>query len=195
MRCETERFMRLVAWPLFPVLLFATADARPAEVAVHVVRAGDALHVEASAEFRGTIPRTWEVLTGYERYAEFIPDMQRSRVVSRIGNHVEVQQNGHARLLFLGFPIDVRLSVTEYPPERIVSRATGGNFREMLGTYRLEDEKGRVRLVYTGRLVPDFAVPPVLGTLVFKHNIETTFRALVEEIERQQAPAMPPKSD
>ena len=183
------------AMALLAALLLEPPGAWPAEIVVHVVRAGEALEVEASAEFRGNVPRTWEVLTGYDRYADFIPDMQTSRVVSRTGNRVEVQQNGQARLLFVGFPIDVRLSVTEYPQERIVSRATGGNFREMLGTYRIEDDKGRVRLLYSGRLVPDFAVPPVVGTWVFKHNIEATFRALVEEIERQQPRVVPPKNE
>lgn len=98
-------------------------------------------------------------------------------------------------MLFVGFPIDVRLTVTEYPFERVVSRATAGNFREMLGAYRLHEEEGKMRLHYTGRMIPDFAIPPLVGTLVFRHNIETTFRALVEEIERRQPQQPPPKGE
>lgn len=180
---------------LFAALALAAADASPAEILLHVVRAGDALEVEASAEFKGTISRAWQVLTAYERYAEFIPDMESSRVVSRDGQQVEVVQKGHARVLFVGFPIDVRLLVTEHPYQRVVSRAVAGNFREMLGTYQLEESKGRVRLHYTGRMTPDFSIPPLVGTLVFRHNIETTFRALVEEIERWQPQAPPPKGE
>ena len=178
---------------LFAAFVLAAAPARAAEIQVHVARVGEALEVDASAEFPGTVPRTWQVLTAYERYADFIPDMQSSRVVARDGPRVEVEQKGQARLLFLGFPIDVRLSVTEYPQERVVSRATAGNFREMLGSYKLEEAKGRVRLHYTGRLMPDFPIPPLIGTLVFRHNIEATFRALVEEIERRQP--QPPKAE
>jgi hypothetical protein len=53
--------------------------------------------------------------------------------------------------------------------------------------YTLEAGQGRVLLRYTGRMVPDFYVPPLIGTLVLRHSVETSFRALVDEIERRQA--------
>ena len=154
-----------------------------AEVVVNVTRSGDALEVEASAEFDGNIRRTWQVLTDYDRLADFIPDLQASRVISREGNRLEVEQKGQARLLFVGFPIELRLAITEYPYERLVSRAIAGNFREMVSTYRLEAGQGRVLLRYTGRMVPDFVIPPLIGPLILRTSVETTFRALVNEIE------------
>lgn len=172
---------------LFACVAGFAAAAPAAEVAVHVTRNGEAFHVDASAEFDGTIARTWQVLTDYGRLAEFIPDVQTSRVVSREGNQVQVEQKGEARFLFVSFPIDVRLAITEHPYERIVSRAVAGNFREMRNAYMLETGQGRVLLRYSGRMVPDFYVPPLIGTLVLRHNVETSFHALVDEIERRQA--------
>ncbi len=172
---------------LLPLLALLT-PAQAAEVAVNVSRNGDAFHVEASAEFDGTVARTWQVLTDYGRLAEFVPDLQTSRVVSRDGNQAVVEQKGEARVLFFSYPIDVRLAITEYPHERVVSRAVSGNFREMHSAYSLEVGQGRVVLRYTGRMVPDFYVPPLIGTLALTHNVETSFRALVDEIERRQAP-------
>jgi hypothetical protein len=37
--------------------------------------------------------------------------------------------------------------------------------------------------------VPDFELP-LFGTWVLKSNVETTFRAMVEEIERGQEPVI-----
>jgi len=155
-----------------------------AEVTVDATRHGDVLQVEASAEFEGSLARTWQVLTDYGRFAEFVPDLQVSRVISREGSNAVVEQKGEARLLFFSYPVDVRLAVTEFPHERIVSQAIAGNFREMRCTYTLEMREGRVLLRYSGRLVPDFYVPPLIGTLVLRSHVESTFRALVEEIER-----------
>lgn len=177
---------------LLLVSLLVPAPARAADIVVHVERSDGALQVEASADFEGSIFLAWRVLTDYGRLAEFVPDVLSSRVISRDGNHVLVEQKGEARLLFVRFPIDVRLAITEHPYERIVSRAVGGNFREMQGTYRLEAGQGRVLLRYSGRLVPDFFVPPLVGTLVLRHNVEATFRALVEEMERLQAQSRKP---
>ena len=88
-------------------------------------------------------------------------------------------------MLFFSYPINVRLAITELPQERVESRAIAGNFREMRNVYSLEQRQGRVLLRYTGYLVPDFFIPPLIGTLAFRNNVEETFRALVEEIERR----------
>lgn len=171
------------------VLVCATgfaAAVTAAEVAVQVTRDGEVFQVDASADIEGNVARTWRVLTDYGRFAEFIPDLHSSRVVSRDGQQVVVEQKGEARVLFFSFPIDVRLAITEHPNGRLVSRAVAGNFREMRGAYSLEAGQGRVLLRYAGRMVPDFFVPPLIGTLALRQNVETSFRALVAEIERQQ---------
>jgi len=80
--------------------------------------------------------------------------------------------------------MEVRLSITEYPFERIESRSVAGNFREMSNTYTLEMRSGTIYLAYSGRMVPDFYVPPLIGTLALAQNVESTFRALVSEMER-----------
>lgn len=87
--------------------------------------------------------------------------------------------------------MDVRLAVTEHPYERVESRSVAGNFKEMQNTYRLELRRGHVHLQYSGRMVPDFTVPPLIGTWVLQHNVESTFRALVDEMERRQLEALP----
>jgi ribosome-associated toxin RatA of RatAB toxin-antitoxin module len=177
---------RIASRPLFLWIVLLAAAAQAAEVTVNAARSGDALQVEASAELEGSLTRAWQVLTDYDRLAAFVPDLQVSRVVSRERNSALVEQRGAARLLFFSYPMDVRLAITEYPRERVESRAVAGNFREMRSTYTLEMREGRVLLRYSGRMVPDFYVPPLIGTLVLRHNVESAFRALVDEIERGQ---------
>jgi hypothetical protein len=172
--------------------LVLAVPAQGAEVTVHATRNGDALEVVAVAEFEGEIGRTWQVLTDYGRIAEFVPSLQVSRVISRGLNSAVVEQRGEARLLFFSYPINVRLAVTERPHERVESRAVSGNFREMRNAYVLEQRQGRVLLRYTGYLVPDFFVPPLIGTLALRNNVEETFRALVDEIERRHREAAQP---
>lgn len=185
MRPATLRFVCLLAGG------FATA-APAAEVTVHAARNGDVLEVVAVAEFEGDIARTWRVLTDYGRIAEYVPNLETSRIVSRDRNGAVVDQRGKARMLFFSYPINVRLAITEHPYERVESRAIAGNFREMRNSYTLETRQGRVLLRYAGRLVPDFTIPPLIGPWILRRNVEETFRALVEEIERQQRGAATP---
>jgi ribosome-associated toxin RatA of RatAB toxin-antitoxin module len=168
-------------------LFFLCAAAAPAaDVAVQATREGEAVEVEAVADLSVGIPRAWEVLTDYGRFPEFVPDLHESRVLSREGPRVVVEQKGEARFLFFSYPIEVRLAVTEYPRQRIESRAVSGNFRELRSVYTLEPREGGARLRYQGRLVPDFQLP-LFGTWVLRNNVEATFRAMVEEIEKKPA--------
>ncbi|HKA38633.1 MAG TPA: SRPBCC family protein [Burkholderiales bacterium] len=165
------------------LLACVVAAAAAADVSVEATRDGDAVEVEAVAEIAVGVARAWEVLTDYNRLAEFVPDLHESRVVSRKGDNAVVEQKGAARFLFFSYPIEVRLAVTEHPRQRIESRAVAGNFRELRSVYTLEPREGGVRLRYHGRLVPDFQLP-LFHTYVLKSNVEATFRAMVEEIER-----------
>jgi ribosome-associated toxin RatA of RatAB toxin-antitoxin module len=165
------------------LLVGVAAVATAADVSVQATRDGDALEVEAVADLAVGLARAWEVLTDYNRFSQFVPDLRESRVISREGGNAVVEQKGQARFLFFSYPIEVRLAVTEFPRERIESRAIAGNFRELRCTYTLEPREGGVRLRYQGRLVPDFQLP-LFHTYVLKSNVEATFRAMVEEIER-----------
>jgi ribosome-associated toxin RatA of RatAB toxin-antitoxin module len=172
-------FFGLLALAL-PVL----ADA--ADITVEVVRRDDSFEVEAGAEIPAQVDVAWEVLTDYDRLAEFIPGMTESRVVSRAGRSVVVDQRGKAGLLFFTFPIEVRLEIEESPYGRIESRAIRGNFRELTGAYDLQVRGDRLSLRYSGRLTPDFGIPPLIGTLLVRNTVEKRFGAMVDEIKRRQ---------
>jgi ribosome-associated toxin RatA of RatAB toxin-antitoxin module len=170
----------------------------PADISLQTTRHGDSFEVEGVAEFEAEVTLAWEVLTDYGRLSEFIPGMRSSRIVSRSNRSVVVDQSGEARLLFLSFPIQVRLEVEEFPYERIVSRAIKGNFKEFRGAYALEARGRRLLLHYTGSLTPDFSIPPLIGTILVRKTVEKRFGAMVDEIMRRQRlrklPAVAPSS-
>ncbi|HEV8644377.1 MAG TPA: SRPBCC family protein [Burkholderiales bacterium] len=157
-----------------------------ADMSLQAARHGDSFKVEAAAEFEAEVTLAWEVLTDYNRLSEFIPGMHSSRIVSRNKRSVIVDQSGEARLLFLSFPIKVRLEVQEFPYERIVSRAIEGNFKELRGAYTLEVRGRHLLLHYTGSLTPDFSIPPLIGTILVRNTMEKRFGAMVDEIMRRQ---------
>ena len=157
-----------------------------ADISLQATRHGDSFEVEAAAEFEAEVTLAWEVLTDYDRLSEFIPGMHSSRTVSRSKRSVIVDQSGEARLLFLSYPIKVRLEVEEFPYERIVSRAIGGNFKELRGAYTLEARGRHLVLHYTGSLTPDFGIPPLIGTILIRNTVAKRFGAMVNEIIRRQ---------
>ncbi|VTU19416.1 hypothetical protein H6CHR_01178 [Variovorax sp. PBL-H6] len=174
---------------LFLLLLLPLADACAASVdriTVETDSQGELITVTAAADMQ-VDPRTvWDVISDYDRLAEFIPGMRSSRVIRRDGDEVLVEQTGEFGFLFFRQAIEVRLAVSESPPGRIVAHAIGGNLRSMEGRYAVESlSGGQVRLSYSGRLVPGFQVPPFISRIAVRSTMDRQFRALVREIVRR----------
>lgn len=181
-----DRSRRMIVPALGLLLLVLPATGRVAEISIHTTRHGDSFEVEAVAEIKADVAVAWKVLTDYNRLAEFIPGMQESRVVSRDGFKVVIDQRGEVGLLFFTFPMRVRLATEEFPNDRIVSDAIAGNFKELHGVYHLQARGTGLRLRYEGKLTPDFGIPPLIGTFVVRSTVERRFSAMVREIEKVQ---------
>jgi len=180
---EGRRSIVCVVASLFCAL---SAPSMAAEIQVNASRHGDSFEVEATALIQADVADAWKVVTDYDHLAEFIPGLQESKVVSRDGFNVLLDQSGEARLLFFRFPMRVRLVITEFPRGRIVSRAIAGNFKQMQGVYHLETRGKGMQLRYEGSFTPDFDLPPFIGTLVVRKNLEKRFAAMVHEIEKRR---------
>jgi len=163
------------------------APASAGAVRVEAQREGEAVVVHAAAEVPADVRLAWDVLTGYERYPEFVPDLQVSRVVARSERGVSVEQRGSAGWLFYRIGVSVDLAVVEEPYERVRSVATGGDFHAFEGTYRLVPLAQGVRIEYSGRMVPAFRLPPVIGLVALRAMVGRQFEGLVREIERRGA--------
>jgi ribosome-associated toxin RatA of RatAB toxin-antitoxin module len=188
----------LLLWQFAMVLLLmfvgTASGANPDRVTVEARREGDAVIVEARASLNADLEIAWDVLTDYERYAEFIPDLKSSRVLARSGSSVIVEQKGQAGFFLFHFPMEVTLSVSEEPRSGITSHAIAGTFREMTGSYTLMREGDELRFTYSGRMVPDFILPPLIGTAAVKAAVRKQFGALVKRMQtRAAAPAKQPE--
>jgi len=173
---------------LLAAALFAASPAWADEPVVRAHRDGDAIVVSAVAEVRVRHAVAWSVLTDYDHYADFVPDLNYSRVRGRDPRGLIVEQRGHARFLFLSQRIEATLAVAETPQRSVTSRAVAGSFRELEGRYEIEPVAGGTRVVYTGRVVPGDSLPLWLTAMAMKSNVERQFGALVREMARRGEP-------
>ena len=176
---------------LLRIMIFVmwTACAGAADdLSVEAARRGDAVEVRARATLDAPYEVVWGTLTDYNRLAEFIPGMLRSRVIEQRGDAAVVEQVGEARFLFFSFPIEVTVVSTSRPPNAIDIRVLKGNLKRLDGGYRVEPAQGgRILLRWNGLIEPDTVMPPLLGEAVMRSNIEDQFTGMVREIERREA--------
>lgn len=161
--------------------------AAAAAIETRIERQGEYITVNASVLMQVDARIAWEVLSDYDNLAQFIPDMKSSRIVSRDGNRVLVEQKGEFGFFFYRQPVDVVLEVMEEPRRRIDARRISGNIRDLRTHYELEASDAGVKLDYVGRFIPEFSVPPLFGMPMVRRIVERRFRAMVEEIVRRDA--------
>lgn len=182
--------MRALTFAVFSCLLLlsSTGAARAADdVSVEATRRDEALEVVCRAMLDAPLELIWQTLTDYGRLAEFIPGMRKSRIVEQRGAAFIVEQSGVATFLFVSMPIEVTLASTERPPYAIEVSMLKGNLKRLDGGYRIEPQGGgRMLLTWSG-IVEALSMPPLLGEMVMRSNIEDQFRGMVREIERRDA--------
>jgi ribosome-associated toxin RatA of RatAB toxin-antitoxin module len=161
--------------------------AAPEEIETRIERQGEYITVNASVLMQVNERIAWDVLSDYGNLAQFIPDMKTSRVVSRDGNRIVVEQKGEFGFFFYRQSVDVVLEVVEEPWRRIDARRISGNIRDLETHYELKASDAGVKLDYVGRFIPEFSVPPLFGMPLVRRVVERRFRAMVEEIVRRDA--------
>jgi len=163
--------------------------ASPAHAAVPASAGADleGSHVVSwgSVEVVATPAAAFEVLTDYGRMARFLPGMVASKVVSRDGRSVVVEQTADVGVLFFSQSVTVRLAIDELPPYRLTLRALSGSFKELTGTYVLTRRQDSTLIEYNARFIPDFHLPRVVGKYAVQHSLERHLDGLAAEIGRR----------
>ena len=163
--------------------------ARP-EVSVRRVTQ-DEMHmyeVDASGSVQAAPATVWKILTTYDRMNEFVPDLASCRVLSRNGNEAIVEQFGTARFLFMSKAIHLVVRAVENPMTSIDITLVSGDMKHYESRWELYPmpETGGTRIVYRGRLMPNFYVPGILGSTMIRSDIERMMRAVLTRIDSKR---------
>ncbi|MYM69346.1 cyclase/dehydrase [Pseudoduganella sp. FT55W] len=162
------------------------------EVSVNRVEQ-DAQHmyeVDATGTVAAPLPKVWRILTGYERMAEFVPDMESCKVLSRNGNEVIIEQFGVARFLFMSKTIHLIVRAVEQPMSSIDISLISGDMKHYESHWELVPvpETGGTKVIYKGRMMPNFYVPGILGSKMIRSDIERMMSAVLARLDRRDAP-------
>lgn len=179
----------LAAIAIATVTAFAAGAAHSAQdVAIDARIKGNALAIDARATLRTSLPLIWRTLTDYDHLADFIPGMNKSRVLERRGARVIVEQTGEAKVLIFSYPIAVVVESEEHYPITIGVRVLTGNLRQLAGAYRIERVSGaydQFVLRWRGIIEPDIALPLFITAPGLRETVAEQFFGMIREIERR----------
>ncbi|QYF95978.1 SRPBCC family protein [Massilia sp. PAMC28688] len=141
--------------------------------------------VVASGTVKASQAAVWKVLTDYERMPEFVPDLEKTRLLSRNGNRAILEQAGVARFMFLSRNIHLVVQAHETPMSAIDISLVTGDMKMYDCRWEITPlPDGGTRLDYTGRMVPKFYVPGVLGSNMIRRDITRMMQAVLDHLDK-----------
>jgi ribosome-associated toxin RatA of RatAB toxin-antitoxin module len=171
-------------------LMFACATpasaARPEVFARRVEAGGEQVfEVVANGTVKTAPAAVWKVLTDYERMPEFVPDLKKTKIVSRSGNRIILEQAGVARFMFFSRPINLVVQAYEEPMSSIDITLVTGDMKVYVCRWAITPTAdGGTRVDYAGRMVPKFYVPSMLGSNLLRTDIERMMQAVLDRLEQ-----------
>ncbi|HEX9206838.1 MAG TPA: SRPBCC family protein [Steroidobacteraceae bacterium] len=169
---------------VFTAVRVQAAD--PAEpIDTRVEREGPLLQVTSTLGSQASALTCYETLADFDHLSEFVPGLKTSRIVSPPGAPVELHQVGEAKAGFFRVALDVTLAIQLDPPHRIEFRRLAGNLTRMEGSWSVSGDATGCRIDYRATMDPEFWVPPLIGPMLMREEVNEQMAGVLAEIARR----------
>lgn len=131
-------------------------------------------------------PIAWEVLTDFDHMAEFVPNLESSRILGRDADSITFAQKGRIKFGIFSFGFESERRVEMRPREGILlARALSGTAKHMASEMRLTSDSGGTRLDYRVEMIPGRWYPSSFGVSGMRHEMAEQFTAIAGEMLRR----------
>ena len=138
----------------------------------------------------------WAVLTDYDEFAKFLPNVASSRLLETEGNRKVVEQIDVRQVFVVKTRSRVRTENVETPKQRIDFRLLDGDLKALRGSWQLEPVAAypgaaptQILMTQTIEAQPPTSAPPGMFYNVFKRALSDSATAIRTEIGRRSQPA------
>ncbi len=128
----------------------------------------------------------WTSLTDYDNLQHNLPKVLSSRLVSRDGSEVLLEQTGKTGIFIFEKTVNFLLKAQETYLKRIGFEQVSGDFKVYRGEWRIDSFPGTIGsiLVYKAEIKPDFFAPPILVSFVQYQDLPGILKAHKERAEK-----------
>jgi ribosome-associated toxin RatA of RatAB toxin-antitoxin module len=164
------------------------AAARPPSPFNVAVDARDGVyHVSATFSIAQPASVAFAVLTDYDRIPRFMPEVQKSEVLTRREGGTVVEQEAVAHMLMFSKRMHLVLEIEETPHVIRFHDRCGQSFERYEGAWTISENGAQVQIGYTLSAKPTFDVPEFLLKRLLKRDAQTMIERLRGEIARRAA--------
>ena len=175
----------------------STLSELPSEKRAALIR-GEVLVEGSNGEFFGqvlvnaSIETAWDVLTDYDNFEKFLPNITNSELISSEGNRNIFKQDNEFKVLpFVTTKSSIEVQATETQPNQVEFTLVDGDLESLDGVWLLEPiataEGDRVLVTHQVSVDPGNASPRGIFYSTYKSMLEDSLAAAKREAESRSA--------
>lgn len=137
---------------------------------------------------RGNIQTLWSVLTDYDNFEKYMPNVVESQLLESRGNQKVFEQVQNFQILFFSRRTKVKTMVTEAYPKLIKFKVLEGEVKSLEGSWKIEQlAPDKFLVIHQVTVEPDskLGVNSSLFYSIYEDAIEKTLRAISKETARR----------
>ena len=136
----------------------------------------------------GTNAAAWSVLTDYDNYKNFMPNVVESRVLQSKKNQKVFEQTQTFKVLIKEVKGRVKMAMTETAPKQIKFKFIEGDLKSLDGSWQIQPKGANTFLItHQVSVQPKIKSPINLSLFytVYEETLENTLNAVKQEIEKR----------
>lgn len=149
---------------------------------------GQRRHIFAKIEMPYSLEQVWQVITNYESFTEFIPNMTESRRLEHPTGGIRLEQIRTKSLV--GMKVSARsvVDIEERFPHEVYYQLIEGDLKEFSGYWRLETQSSSqcqagVELIYDFSVLPKPIIPAPVFSYFLKNDIPAILLAVRQRVK------------
>ncbi|MDQ6620584.1 MAG: SRPBCC family protein [Pseudomonadota bacterium] len=176
----------LMWWLLAPAGVALAAESND-DITVRVETRGKTVIVDVELPIGVSPEEAWPTLVDYDHMADFLPNLQESRILTKHGNRLRVVQKGRASRGLISFAFENVRDVALQPPHQIRTELVSGTLKAAESLTRVERTDGGARLINHGEYTVGDLVPVSLATDSIVAETREQFARIRAEIMRRHS--------
>jgi ribosome-associated toxin RatA of RatAB toxin-antitoxin module len=138
----------------------------------------------------GSVDTAWEVLTDYENFQQFLPNIASSQIIEDNGNRKVFEQINRVRAFLFTKNARVRLAITETYPQQIAFSLVEGDLKSLEGFWQLEPVSPYPsappdRVLITQQVAVEADSGGSTFYSIFEDALEKTLAAIKQEVKQR----------
>ena len=134
----------------------------------------------------GNIDKAWEVLTDYNNFQEFLPNITNSKIIEENANLTIFEQTNLVDLFLLVKKFTVQIAATKNYPQNIDFEIVEGDLEQLQGSWEVEAlPDDRILVTHRVTVAPKSKGEEAIFYGIYESSLEETLTAIAAEISKR----------